>query len=95
MSKRIHFRHWGNTKKLQIPDYAMEDGINTRVARLAFAIARINRMQSIGIREDGYNLCGCTFELTFGKPCRTGGYNVEATLLIFLPNKPRRRIKED
>ena len=95
MSKRILFRHWGNTKKLQIPDYAMEDGINTWVARLAFAIARTNRMKSIGIREDGYNLCGCIFELTFGKPCRMGGYNVEATLLIFLPNKPRRRIEED
>ena len=85
MSRRIDYTHWGNTKHLVIPGYAMNDGINTRIARVAFGIARANRLVSIGIREDCYSPDGQVFELTFGTRCRTGGYDIRATLWVLVP----------
>ena len=85
--KRIYFRHWGNRKHLKIPAYAVENPIDffdNRAGAVAAAIARKNGLKPIGMSHQGYCIPDNAdhFEITFGTKCRTGGWNVEATLWV-------------
>ena len=92
MSSRITFDVWGNTKGLVIPAYAMADpdGIESRAARVAAAIARKNGLEVITMRGDGTALTNGEpssnhYQTTLGKPCPGGGWTPEAELWFSIP----------
>jgi hypothetical protein len=89
--KKVKFAWWGNTRNLSIPEYCMVDRGNPylpflhQCSAIGAAIGRRNGLECCCARADGRAPDGWIYELTFGRPCKTGGHNVEATLWIRIP----------
>jgi hypothetical protein len=86
--KKVDFAWWGNTKHLDIPGYCLVDCGSpyslypSRCNAIGASIGRRNGMDCCCARVDSYSPEGVVYELTFGRPCKTGGHNVVATLWI-------------
>jgi hypothetical protein len=90
MSKRINFNYWG-AQRLRMPAYAMMGDAFSRIDAVCRAIARSTGLAVANCRGDGTALDrhgrpeADHYELTLGRPLRSGGYSVEGRLWVSLP----------
>ena len=88
--ERIYFSAWGE-HGLDIPKYAMSKEYETKADTVSRAIARKNRLEvcagpkleNTSVENDiptAYN-----YQITLGRPVKTGGYSVEAQVWFSIP----------
>jgi hypothetical protein len=92
---RIYFSAWGRgLDRLELPAYAMLDGLHSSADCVYAAIARRNRLHVCGgPRSDGVQLNrygdpeARHYQATLGTACRGGGFTPVAEVWISIPVK--------
>lgn len=83
--KRLYFTAWGYNDEIEIPAYSMETDL-PRPETVSESIARKNGLSvCAGPRLDSWNGNESHYQMTLGKPVRSGGWNVVSEVWFAIP----------
>ena len=92
MSNRINFDAWGRgLDRITLPVYAMRQEGETSIAAICRAIDAKNRpIMCVTCQHNGTALKGgkpesSHYQITLGRPVKSGGYSVEGNVWIAIP----------